>query len=278
MSADYECGLCEASFCSKCHLLSEADDHECKKEDVETVALLRQNTKPCPKCSMGIYKVDGCDQMWCTSCHTCFSWRSGNILNGPIHNPHFYEFARRNGILQRQPGDIPCGGFPTVFQLETTLERVRSNIRSRTDDRATLGIIEKNLRHASNMMRVGIHIQESTMPSIRHRLDGRARRDDEAGISYLVKKIDRKTLGVMLYKDARKEEKFRRYYQILETLTTNLAELLRQFVSGENTLEACAALYQYSGQEIEKINKQYNCKLPIITPSIDTGRIERLLR
>jgi hypothetical protein len=57
-----------------------------------------------------IFKASGCSQMWCTACHAVFDWNTMQIETGIIHNPHYYEFQRRNGTLQRHPGDVPCGG------------------------------------------------------------------------------------------------------------------------------------------------------------------------
>jgi hypothetical protein len=59
--------------------------------------------------------VRNCDQMWCTSCQTTWSWKSGQILlNTVVHNPHYYEYLRRqnNGVVPREAGDVPCGGLP----------------------------------------------------------------------------------------------------------------------------------------------------------------------
>lgn len=72
LSHTWVCGLCEKSICSKCYNLKN-DDHECKPDELETARLIINETKPCPKCSTLIYKIDGCDQMWCTNCKTGFS-------------------------------------------------------------------------------------------------------------------------------------------------------------------------------------------------------------
>jgi len=109
LSTQWKCATCEKYTCKECHLLKD-DNHVCKAEDVETAKLLAIDTKPCPKCRVPIYKIMGCDQMWCTECHTGFSWRTGNIETR-IHNPHFYEYQRErnNGQAPRNHGDMECG-------------------------------------------------------------------------------------------------------------------------------------------------------------------------
>ena len=100
LSTAWKCGLCEQWTCSKCSELKgyKKDDpdnpHECKEENIQSAELIKQETKNCPKCAVPIYKVSGCDQMYCIKCHIAFSWRTGEIENGVIHNPHFFEYQR----------------------------------------------------------------------------------------------------------------------------------------------------------------------------------------
>lgn len=116
LSTQWVCGLCENKTCKDCgEVISEG--HECNEDNVKTQLLLAKDTKTCPKCAAMIFKIDGCDQMFCTECHTAFSWRTGRVETGVCHNPHYYEYRRQNGLLDRPIGDIQCGGMPYIGQV-----------------------------------------------------------------------------------------------------------------------------------------------------------------
>lgn len=263
LSTGYKCGLCEQSFCSKCHGKKHAD-HACIPDEVETIRVLKENTRNCPKCKMGIYKVSGCDQMWCTSCHTCFSWKSGNILNGPVHNPHFFEFARRQGGAGRQLGDIPCGGFPTVHQVAHRIRNdpvVMANAES-------LKVYE--------ILRLANHITDVTMVRAYHKFNDRPRLHQQYGVQFLRGLIDRLDFRDRLYKATRQEEKYRRYYQVMEALTHNIAEAFRAYIAGasshEELLSSSANFFLWTNQAIDEMNKQFHTKLVHVQPFMDTTK------
>ena len=129
LSTAYKCGICEKYTCSEClEVLGLINDtttldalkgaHTCKAENIESAKMIKKETRPCPKCGARIFKIDGCDQMWCTvdGCSTAFSWNTGHVVTGKVHNPHYYEWLRRNGNGEapREVGDIPCGGIPNT--------------------------------------------------------------------------------------------------------------------------------------------------------------------
>lgn len=123
MKHRFQCGICSTQLCNKCHATLTDQPHECKEEDVETAKILTTNTKPCPKCREMIFKIDGCDQMWCTICHTAFSWKTGEVEKN-VHNPHYYEWMRRIGKeIPRADGDElanPCDqGRPPVHRISS---------------------------------------------------------------------------------------------------------------------------------------------------------------
>lgn len=113
LNSQYKCELCKTTVCSKC-FEPKNEGHVCNENDLKTAELLRKDTKSCPNCNELIYKISGCNQMYCTSCHTAFDWKTGKIVTGVVHNPHYFEYRRKNGNLDRQPGDIPCGGLPSI--------------------------------------------------------------------------------------------------------------------------------------------------------------------
>jgi hypothetical protein len=126
LSTVWKCGLCENWACPDCHEVKGLDKdapHTCDPDNIATAQLMARDTRNCPKCAANIFKIDGCDQMWCTQCHTAFSWRSGLIETHVVHNPHYYDFLRTQGVAPRAHGDIPCGGFPDWPRISFILGR-----------------------------------------------------------------------------------------------------------------------------------------------------------
>lgn len=101
----YHCTLCEQWACKDClEPIKQRNDpeHICDPNILANVIDIRNNTKSCPKCQTSIYKISGCDQMWCTQCNTFFSWKTGKISNnGFHHNPHYFEWLNRQGTANR---------------------------------------------------------------------------------------------------------------------------------------------------------------------------------
>ena len=121
LSSAWKCGVCNIWACPHCFGVKGYDknaEHTCDPNDVASAELIKKDTKPCPSCGTRIFKISGCDQMWCTACHIAFSWRTGMRVNGVIHNPHFYAFQREGGAAVIQnPGAQICGGLPTYYQI-----------------------------------------------------------------------------------------------------------------------------------------------------------------
>ncbi len=77
----WKCELCTETTCERCNEIV-TPGHECDPQTVETVRLIRKDTKPCPTCGTLIYRASGCPQMWCVECHTTFDWNTGALETG----------------------------------------------------------------------------------------------------------------------------------------------------------------------------------------------------
>lgn len=165
LNEKFYCGICENQICKDC-MEKKEEDHECNEEKKETVKMLRKDTKPCPKCGEMINKSHGCDQMYCITCHTAFSWNTGKIERGTVHNPEYYRWMRENGRdIPRNPLDIvenPCNELIPYNYLLEILRRYHPPVKEKkyvrgyyqehmVDHITTIKII--------NMHRLIIHIQ-----------------------------------------------------------------------------------------------------------------------
>jgi len=65
LSTRWKCDVCENYMCVDCNEIKKDDTHACDPNAVETIKLLKKDTKPCVKCGTMIFKISGCSQMWC---------------------------------------------------------------------------------------------------------------------------------------------------------------------------------------------------------------------
>ena len=111
LNAKYTCTICDTKICKECMEKNE-DGHACNEELKLTVKAILKASKPCPGCGENISKIDGCDHMWCISCHIQFSWRTGAELMGSNHNPEYYRWMRETGQVIQPPRtyqNVICG-------------------------------------------------------------------------------------------------------------------------------------------------------------------------
>jgi len=163
------CGLCNTNICSSCRSIK-LDGHKCKQDDLENVELIKKDSRPCPKCAVSIYKIEGCNAMFCTVCKTSFDWRSGKISKVILHNPHAIEWQRTNDIANSlQPTTIygNCGlPIIRVFDRLTSkqlviIDRIYMTI-GEVDE-----IIHNSLRHTDKLQSIRIEYLEGKISESR---------------------------------------------------------------------------------------------------------------
>ena len=216
LSTSYKCGTCEAWACTQCHVSVGKEKecgHVCDAGMVETAKAIKEETRPCPKCGTRIFKIDGCDQMYCVmdGCHTAFSWNTGQIATGVIHNPHYLEWLKRkNGGLEREAGDIPCGGLPTTWQMVGA-------IRDLQIENALTTVILETFRNFQELI-------EYRLPDYPFRLPQLANKEDD--VDYLLNEISEDVWQARLEKTETKFVKKKEIGQILQTLATAGSDML----------------------------------------------------
>ena len=222
LSSQWKCGTCQKFFCADCHaLLGDTREvpHTCNEDAKATAALIKKDTRPCPKCGIRISKIDGCDQMWCVSCQTAFSWNTGQIVNNTrIHNPHYYEYLRQTGgTMPREAGDVPCGGFPDYYLLLRNLRNYRT--RGAGHIANSIELIHRRL----------LDIQEVRIPD--HPLRRPANDNRDLDVAYLMNHMTKEEWARQLQLKETKFERKKEIGLILQTLSHVGAEKLTEILN-----------------------------------------------
>ena len=212
LSTQYKCGLCSVYTCSTCFQVKE-QDHVCKPDNVATAKLLREETKPCPSCTTRIYKIDGCDQMWCTECKTAFSWKTGQVVNGRIHNPHYYEHLRNTqGFVPRE--ENPCG-LPGIGEIRHTIRQF-----SAQKPRPLVALIENSIYQYYRFLEEIDTRLEGRNPHEAYLVDNR--------IKYLLKRVDEVKFRRKAFMYAQRSTQFKRHRELMEMLKEVLLSIFHR--------------------------------------------------
>ena len=273
LSSQWKCDMCENKICSKCNEIKQ-NDHECDPKNVETVNLLKKDTKPCPKCGTLIFKSSGCSQMWCTSCHTPFNWNTGKIESGIIHNPHFYEFQRNTGRsgANRNLGDIPCGGLPEILDLNQFFgKRPQHNNRRgyyHWDNTPKIEDLDEYERMVYGVHRLIVHF-ENVEFRYNLREEHMVINNEDLRVRYLLNEVAEDYFKRVIQQREKKVEKQRELLQILRMFTITGSDMLRQMVlrdiSVSDFCKNIINLRDYTNNQLEIISKRYTSKTYHIT-------------
>jgi hypothetical protein len=255
LSSQWKCEVCDNKICKDCNEIREdGDEHECKPENIKTVELLNKDTKPCPSCGTLIFKISGCSQMWCPSCHSAFNWNTGRIETGIIHNPHYYEFQRQNGPGGggRVLGDIPCGGFPHISEMNYKFNPRNERNRRVSDLEIILMKYHRIIGHITGYELLYNYHGVDEPPDHRN-----------LRIKYMMNELEETEFKSIIQKEEKAFEKKRDIVNVLRMFTDTAGDLYRQFVNEDKSiLSDIETLINYCNTCFSKIHRRYNCVTP----------------
>jgi hypothetical protein len=264
LSTAWKCGLCKVNVCKDCLEIKAEAEHTCDPDTLKTAKMLSHDSKPCPTCACLIFKIDGCDQMFCTQCHTAFSWTTQKVEKGRVHNPHYYEWMRNNGGVPREPGDDPCGAAQQQIPMEYAFNSKFSKSVFRGMQQET---------HFYQIFRGLLHIQNVEM--LRGHNNGQV--DIESNMDlrkkYLTQEMDQAAFKMWIQRREKSRHKrtelINIYGMLVQVSSDHLWTLARATKTAfekdlETFLETMEALRLYTNTCLLQMGKRFNCKSKMI--------------
>jgi len=174
--------------------------------------MIKKDSKPCPNCGEFIMKSSGCSQMFCITCQTPWDWNTGKVVtSGVIHNPHYYEWMKRNGgAAPRNPADVPCGGYPSAWELR----------------RMPVGTSNKISNLFFEFHRICQELQDISERSYRSHIDQNS--TTNINVKFLLADFDEKHWGQLLGKNERKRKRDNEVQEIFAAFRMVAVELLNR--------------------------------------------------
>lgn len=242
VNSNHHCGLCLRKVCITCREIFDMD-HQCNQDTIISLKSINQDSKPCPKCSTYIYKVSGCDHMWCVQCHTHFHWNTLAIEKGILHNPHYYEYLSTHSI-----SSIQELGRIDKKELQRKLNLLLISIEDQ----------EKILHFIDQM----ITIRECIYPIIPTQNDSL---NEDLRIQFLQNELSENEFKSSLYKRYKHHLGYTSYRNILDTYFRIMAEKISNptitFI--QDYQELCNTL----NQKIIQLKKNYKFSFKLIPTS-----------
>ena len=245
LSTAYKCNICLKFSCPKCLVVmgeNKDPNHVCDEELVATVQAIRKDSKPCPKCGVSTSKIDGCNQMWCVDCHATWDWRTGEVVTGVIHNPHYFQWARSqsaNGEIPRQPGDNapqnPCENLNFHWNFFNRLMVSEPN----TDPNGPLIVYDGRKLHNSmyksgklkpihslnSFTRLVLHYRHVEIPQLRDIINAN---NDNLRVKYILGDVDEETFTGKVYCLAEERKRYIDKFQIYDMFQNCATDILRK--------------------------------------------------
>jgi len=222
--------------------------------------------------------VKNCDQMWCTQCHTAFSWKTGAIQTS-IHNPHYYEWQRKNGGAPRVAGDVECGrelNHITFDHLKNAILRGKHvrflkyydpNSLHGYDWNARNQTLNDNVIYISDIIRRTTHNERIELQQFR---TGHLEKNQELRVQYLCNEIDEDIFKNLVQRNDKKHRKNNEISQVIQVSITAVTDIVFRIIdnfknskTGEDKFDELMSEFngvrEYCNEIFKDISFAYGC-------------------
>ena len=218
--------------------------------------------------------VKNCDQMYCTVCKIAFSWKTGEIENGVIHNPHYFQYQR---LLQEQQTegenmnlaqyaeiDVcgPCGddNMPNWYLYAGVIKQSLND-----------GLVTKEeYQFAYDIYRQVNHINNTVNARLREDCN-RLQNNEILRANYIMSKISKKTFGTELVLREREFNTKIASLQVYDLLLTVIRECVNRMftdktcVSIKESMNHMNRLIRYTNSELARLSYIHNKSVGLYT-------------
>lgn len=249
LSSQLKCNICEHWACGDCREvkgITHDAEHICNKDIIETVKMMKKDTKPCPKCSSMIYRSSGCLLMWCTQCKTFFDWKTLKIETRELHNPEYIDYLRKqtNGKIRRERGDIVLCGR----ELDNHFIQ---NFKYKSKELLEI------IRNVIHIQRVELRRFMAENIELKHR---------QLRIDYMRQRINKDQLKNIIQKKEKENQKKNEVLNVLTMYIQCVTDIMYRINNADqfqvyNIINEINGLREYVNNCFMDIKNSYNCKL-----------------
>lgn len=236
-----QCGTCHIKCCLACREQL-SSKHVCQKENIQSIALLIKDSRPCPRCCVMIHKTEGCDHMFCTNCRTHFNWPDGKVLK-TSSNGHYLHLQRFSDNIPLRECSFETEGFPlsrlTVTNIDANL------VNCLWDDSNSVRLIKLKKYQEQQVM---VEYQQSLQ---------------DLQVKYLLGEIDEKVWSRGVYQHDTKKNHANLYGSILDLYLATIDVFQRTIGASQDMKTNDSVMTQYTtlvelcNQSFQSIQEEY---------------------